>query len=307
MQLVLVSSIFPPDIGGPATHVADLRDELESRGHNITVLSLHDGRRTLRNPGLVRFPRWWPSPFRHIAVAAWLFRHRSEYESVYAAGLHPSAVLAARLSRHPVVVRVAGDPVWERARRLHRTSATFDEFQRSDQMSMRDGTVRRIRDWALTRASAIVTPNEYLADVVRRWLKGSGQVEVVPNGVRAPAHTPQRRRGRDETLRAIWIGRIIRTKNLDRVLEAVARAPNVTLEVIGDGPEKRALEARTKQLRVADRVTFLGPLVHSDVLKHLADAHVLGLLYQREGLSWLRQAPLHLSLTGLAAGLYLPS
>ena len=37
MRVVIVTGIFPPDIGGPATHASDLRDALVERGHRVVV------------------------------------------------------------------------------------------------------------------------------------------------------------------------------------------------------------------------------------------------------------------------------
>ena len=111
MRVVIVSGIFPPDIGGPATHSDDLRQELRERGHRVTVLTLWDGPCVSVRPGLIRFPRRWTWPVRQAAVASWLARHRDAYDTVYATGLHPAAVAGARLAGRPVVVKVVGDPV----------------------------------------------------------------------------------------------------------------------------------------------------------------------------------------------------
>ncbi|MGH2652384.1 MAG: glycosyltransferase, partial [Actinomycetota bacterium] len=108
LRLVLVTGIYPPDIGGPATHAGDLVHEFRQRDHRVVVVSHCDGLRERREPGSIRFPRRWPWPRRHAAVVSWLFRNRNRYDVVYAIGLHPSAVAGALMARRPVVVKVAG-------------------------------------------------------------------------------------------------------------------------------------------------------------------------------------------------------
>jgi glycosyltransferase involved in cell wall biosynthesis len=129
MRVVIVTGIFPPDIGGPATHAGDLQDELAGRGHTAIVVSLTDSPHVDERADLVRYPRRWPWPLRLVAVTWWLVRHRRTYDVVYATGLHPAATAGARLARRPVVAKVVGDPAWERARRLGLLTTAFDEFQ----------------------------------------------------------------------------------------------------------------------------------------------------------------------------------
>ena len=39
VKILIVSGIFPPDIGGPATYVPEVARELVGRGHEVTVLT----------------------------------------------------------------------------------------------------------------------------------------------------------------------------------------------------------------------------------------------------------------------------
>lgn len=61
-----------------------------------------------------------------------------------------------------------------------------------------------------------------------------------------------------ENWRFVFVGRLVRYKACDLVLQALAKVPNATLDVMGDGPERPALEALVHELGIADRVNFLG-------------------------------------------------
>ena len=67
-----------------------------------------------------------------------------------------------------------------------------------------------------------------------------------------------------------------RTKNVSGVLRAMAKAlaerPGLQLTVIGDGPDRHALEALAQELGLAEKVTFLGRLPNAAVLDHMAKA-----------------------------------
>ena len=56
----------------------------------------------------------------------------------------------------------------------------------------------------------------------------------------------------------VFAARLVLNKGLANVLHAVALLPNVSLLVIGDGPERKRSEALTKELGIASRVNFVG-------------------------------------------------
>ena len=78
--------------------------------------------------------------------------------------------------------------------------------------------------------------------------------------------------------RVVTAGRLIASKGMDDVLEAFARVakrcPDATLDVLGDGPERAALEARAEDLGIHEAVRFLGHVPHRDVVAHMAAAEV---------------------------------
>ena len=42
LNVLMITGIFPPDIGGPATYVPTMSSELVKRGHKLTVVTLSD-------------------------------------------------------------------------------------------------------------------------------------------------------------------------------------------------------------------------------------------------------------------------
>jgi glycosyltransferase involved in cell wall biosynthesis len=283
MRIALVTGIFPPDIGGPATHSADLREELSRLGHTVTVVTLWDGHGVATHPGLVRFPRRWPWPARMAAVMAWLMTNRNWYEVVYATGLQPAAVAGTRLARRPVVVKVVGDAAWERGRRLGLTGYDFDQFQEEPGGSARMRAMMWVQNWSLRHATAIMTPSEYLARVLEGWLDGPADVRVIANGVRQLV-SGQLAEVDNERLRTIFVGRLVAHKRVGVLLEALSATPGVSLEIVGDGPERARLEEQAKVLMVEDRVTFTGALPHHEVFERLTRANALLLVSDYEGL-----------------------
>jgi glycosyltransferase involved in cell wall biosynthesis len=302
MKVLVVSGIYPPDIGGPATHASDLVDELGRRGHRVGVLTLRDEPVPPHPAGVTSFPRHWPWPLRYAVGLSWLVSHRREYDVVYATGTPALAVVGSRLARRPVVLKVPGDPAWERSRRLGLTDLGFEEFQQAPPRHFRVHLMRALRSSAVRWADAVVTPSRALATAVGGWAEVS-EVRVVPNGVRLdPAGRPAPVDGDLEDgrppgpLRAVSVGRLVSNKGVDVLIDAVTAVEGVELDVVGSGPELDALRRRAARNGVADRVRFSGALPHALVLERLAQSDVFVSASSYEGLP-------HTHLEALAAGL----
>jgi glycosyltransferase involved in cell wall biosynthesis len=74
-------------------------------------------------------------------------------------------------------------------------------------------------------------------------------------------------------------------KGVDVLLDGCAelvRAGRVTLELVGDGPERPGLEKRAAKLGLGGGIVFRGWLSHAEVGERLRQAHVLGFPSIRE-------------------------
>jgi len=80
-----------------------------------------------------------------------------------------------------------------------------------------------------------------------------------------------------EPLRLLTVGYLERRKRVDLALRAVAasvrRRFDVQLEVAGDGTERAALEQLARELKIADRVRFLGDVPYDALPERYAAAH----------------------------------
>jgi glycosyltransferase involved in cell wall biosynthesis len=79
------------------------------------------------------------------------------------------------------------------------------------------------------------------------------------------------------------VGNLVPVKGHRLAIEALRRLPGATLLVIGDGPERRRLEAAAAGL--GERVRFLGALPHRELPQILARSDVMLLASEREGLA----------------------
>lgn len=98
-------------------------------------------------------------------------------------------------------------------------------------------------------------------------------VDVVDSGVSAKLRALPRMTHQGENLRFMCSGRTVDHKGIDLAIKAVARShPKVTLDIYGDGVERKSLEELVGKLGLADRVKFKGWLAeHNDLISRFAD------------------------------------
>ena len=269
MKIVVVSGIWPPDVGGPASHAPALAEALLEAGHTVEVVTTAD-----RTPAPRPYPLRWvargrPAPLRHLAVVREVRSAARGADRVYATTMVRRAALGAALARRPLVVKLVADEAYERERRAGRFAGTLEQFQ-AERGGLRVRLLRATRTAALRRASRVLVPSAYLRAIALGWSLDPARTTVVPNPApEVPVHPT-----RDEARAALGIegfalgvaGRLTEQKALEDTLAALARVPRVALLVLGDGPERAALERRAAQLDVSDRVRFLGAGTRDDVI-----------------------------------------
>lgn len=116
----------------------------------------------------------------------------------------------------------------------------------------------------LRRAAGVHTCNEEAGEILRR--KGfSGVVRNLGLGVEVDRFSPgegsarQRAAGpASEPLQVGYVGRLEPHKGVDVLIRAVAATPGVQLEIVGDGPDRAALECGAQVAGISDRVCFTG-------------------------------------------------
>ncbi|MGF1560567.1 MAG: glycosyltransferase family 4 protein [Geminicoccaceae bacterium] len=104
----------------------------------------------------------------------------------------------------------------------------------------------------------LIAPSSVMANIFAQH--GWPCQHVIPHAV--PAH--RRRQARSDTPLVAFAGRLTQEKGAGWLLKAVAQAdaalPGLRVEIIGDGPQRQALERLSGELGLADRVQFLGHL-----------------------------------------------
>jgi glycosyltransferase involved in cell wall biosynthesis len=283
-----LTSVFPvPDaaladgaaaydpVGGMQNHTGQLSAALDSLGFRQTVVTafrpsaprnqlLGERGRVIR----VGVPTRWVRQGYGPAAAAAVSAVRGRFDLVHAhlgedAAVLPVALAAARRWSAPLVVTVHLSP-----RHTLAVSGPRSAFLRVVGGGIETMTVRR--------AAAVITLTDRLAAVLRAGGVPTDRVHAIPSGVRIARYEEAVEPATLPRPAVVFVGRLHRQKGVDTLVTAVRRLPSDTmLTLVGDGPERRAIERQAREMGIAERVRITGFVPHADVPALLAAADVV--------------------------------
>jgi glycosyltransferase involved in cell wall biosynthesis len=279
LKVLIVSGIWPPDVGGPASHAPEVAAELIARGHEVEVVTNAEVAPAAEPYRVHWVPRRLPRGLRHLRAALLIARRAREADVVYSTGMVGRSALGTMVARRPIVQKLTSDPTYERSIRYGLYGGALDTFQGARGLRLR--ALRAARNFALRRATRIVIPSESLRDLALGWGIAPGRIDVLPNPVEAPSELGERdalrRRHGVQGPTLVFAGRLSVQKAVDVALNALTRVDDVDLVLAGDGPDAEKLRALSRELGLDGRARFLGPQPRRTVFELLraADAVVL--------------------------------
>jgi glycosyltransferase involved in cell wall biosynthesis len=274
---VIAIQAFRPHIGGAELQLERLVPYLADRGIRTEIITraVRGAPRRERIAGSVvrRTPVAGESPLAslvYVAVAlARILRGRSQIDLVHAHGaLSPGTIaLGARALGLPCLVTVLGTGPHGDLARLARKP------------------LGRVRARLLFRYAWFAALSADARKELIRHGVPDARILALPNGVDVAANRPAQAQERaqlrqelglpDRGFLGAFVGRLHPVKDVDTLLEATVRVPELTLLLVGDGPDRRRLAAKADQLGIADRVRFHGQSSRVADLLRAADAFLL--------------------------------
>lgn len=276
MRCLIVTGIFPPDIGGPATFTDAFSKWLGNRGHKSHVISLWNGNKVQFSIEKDLVPRSRRKFFRFLTVIRSVFRQIPKSDFLIATGLHEEVAFALRLRKKKSIARIVGDPVWERAKNSNRTFLNLRDFQKT-RLDLKSNFQRRLLVWSLNQYTVITCPSRELCELVVEW-GVSRPVRYIPNGIKIQ-ETQQVLKKYD----LIVVSRLVKWKNVDKVLE-VGEELKLRMLIIGDGPEMEILKRKSQS--ISANTEFLGEIPQQKIRNFLQQSKLFVQVSSYEGLSF---------------------
>ncbi|HWM33539.1 MAG TPA: glycosyltransferase [Pseudolysinimonas sp.] len=286
LRILIGADTFAPDVNGSATFTRALAAGLVSRGHEVHVMVPAHGKSgtfTEEHSGQkmtvhrVYSWRWYPHPWLRFMLP---WRVKANAERIVRA-VKPDVI---HFQSHIVVGRGLATAAEKYRIRLVGTNHTMPEnMLQHVQVLPRFmlGWLVKIqwssaRKW-FSKADELTAPTRRAADYFEKST-GLHNVHAISCGIDSSLYTPDFS-PRERNI-ITFLGRLDEEKHVDELLAAVARLDpelDVEVQIVGDGESRRGLEAKARELGVADRTRFLGKVSYPELKAALTRTTVFGM------------------------------
>lgn len=275
MNILTLNYEFPP-IGGGASPVSyDICKHLVSNGNKVTVVTMeyenlpkHEIRdgidiyrvECIRKHKAVCHP--WEQLSYIISAISFISNKKciSDFDIVHTHFIVPTGVVSLYLKRKygiPYIITAHGSDV------IGHNDKRFGLMYR---------LIKRPWSYILREAKAVVSPSEYLENLMKRSEKKANYI-CIPNGIDSNIFKPLQKKKS-----ILVMCRLQETKRVDVIIKAFAGAykDGWRLDIAGDGPELEKLQIIADELNILDKVNFYGWIQNKSAehLKMLGEASV---------------------------------
>jgi glycosyltransferase involved in cell wall biosynthesis len=266
-------------MSGVVRSVSTFRQQLTEMGHNVFVFAQHASAYEDTEPFIFRYPAI-EVPVNDYALPIPVSPFISE--------VLPILKLDVIHSHHPFLL---GQVAANKAKELHLPHVftfhtRYEEYSHYVPFSQ-ELTKRVIIDWVLgymEQCQHVITPSESMKQILEESGVSGHYITTIPTGIdvepfrQADGETVRHQREWGNDLVLISVGRLAKEKNFETLLvagaEVMRERDQVRLVLIGDGPERKALEELAGHLGIAPRVEFIGRVEFTEIPGYLRAADV---------------------------------
>jgi len=163
----------------------------------------------------------------------------------------------------------------------------------------RNFILRNIVSFMLDSSFAVIAQSSDTKNNCDKYYKLKNKISIVPLPYDIFDFKEARREdlGMKKDLKyAITVGRLVKRKGIDYLLRAVKKIDYLNAIIIGDGPEKEKWIKFSKELKINDRVKFLGRVDENKKFQYLNNSDVYVLSSLHEGLGIVLQEAMQVGL-----------
>lgn len=295
MKILLTTDTWTPTINGVVTSAVNLRAALTAQGHEVRVLTLSGSSHTCAKDGVTYLGSLdagviYPGARLRAPALNHAIRDLIDWcPDIVHSQCEFSTFAPARRIAHAV-----GAPL------IHTYHTVYEDYTHyfSPSRSMGRKMAALFTRMICASCDAVIAPTPKISHL----LTGYGvqcPVQVIPTGLdlqrfAVPQDAELRKQlglppqNENKTI-LLSLGRLAKEKNTAELIDAMCALPDAVLLIVGDGPERAALEKQAQAVGVADRVRFAGAVAPVDVPRYyaLGDAFVSASTSEAQGLTYI--------------------
>lgn len=265
-KILLISSEFPPNVGGIGNHAYNLAKSLSKEGYRVTVIAdIIDVAETelAAFEALQSFRINWIKR-KGFVLQTYLQRI---FKTLQLSDKTDQIICSGKFSLWLAILIRFFHPGKDLVAVVH-----------GSELDLKSSLPKKVTSFSLKRFNKIVSVSNYTARFLPATLSARIKRFVIHNGINCEefeATTSVKLPGEPAL---ITVGSVTERKGQENVINALpvllATYPNAAYHVVGKPVIKAALEKRAKQLQVNSRVRFYGAVDRKELLEKLSGADI---------------------------------
>ncbi len=263
MNILVLNYEYPPLGGGAAPVSRDISEQLAAAGNKVTVVTMgfenlpyHEN---ANGVDIYRLKCWrskksscmpWEQFTYIMAAKKFLREHLAEnhYDICHTHFIIPTGDVAKWVKDKyniPVVITAHGSDV--------------EGYNSKKYMRIMHVFLRPFWKDIVNHTYKVISPSKFLEGLMLKAYNRPDKYVLIPNGLEIERFEDAAQRNtKKKTI--LLMGRMQKYKNMQTALMAAAKIDlkDWEIKVLGDGPYREELENLVKELKISDKVTFLG-------------------------------------------------
>ncbi|MFH1559587.1 MAG: glycosyltransferase family 4 protein [Patescibacteria group bacterium] len=311
MKILIINHEYPPVGGGGGVFCRDLAQQWAKLGHKVDVIT--SNARGLKNKeriggvNIYRIFAGWRSDFQKARFlnlflfmvngsffSSWLFL-KKRYDLVnthFAVPSGPIGWIIQTIFRSPNILTLHGADIYDPSRLMS---------------GHRFFLIRWAVAMLINKSTCTIASTREIKNRANQYFKIRKNIKIIPLGFNpssAPVNSlnPPKNYESGGPLKLITTSRLVKRKNLPLLLQAIAQLKKqVSLTIIGAGPEEKNLKQKIKTLGLKNQIKFLGSVNENLKYRELAAAHLYISTATHEGFGLTFLEAMHCGLPVIAS------
>ena len=309
MKILLTSDWYKPIVNGVVTSVVNLKKELEERGHEVKVLTLSPTYESYRKENVYYIKSLNLEMIYPNARAVLPHVERFIQELI---DWKPDIVHSqCEFMTFSYAVKISKKCKCPLLHTYHTIYEDYIHYLPGGLSSYKLGAafekkiVAQLSRSILNKTNQVIVPTEKVEKILEKY-EVEEPISVIPTGIDLKNFQSRMTEKECENLKKYWniplenkvlvsVGRLAKEKNLEEILNYFARLiyeeekQNLTLLIVGDGPDRERLEKISESLSLTGKVIFTGMVNPQDVgiYYQLGDVFVCASNSETQGITYI--------------------
>tara|TARA_Y100000589_G_scaffold164083_1_gene155941 strand:+ start:2344 stop:3444 length:1101 start_codon:yes stop_codon:yes gene_type:complete len=284
-RILIITGIYPPDIGGPATFANELFSFINFKKDYVKVITLcKEDYLNIEELNIFKINRNINKFLRTIKLILTIRKHSKNIESTICCGLIFETFIGQLGLKNKKIYRFVGDSIWEKY-----LSTSQGNIYAKQNLSFFLRFLFFCRNNILNSFDLIITPSNYLQKYLIKNIKNR-EIKIINNFTDFKINENidknyYEKQFPENGLNFITLSRLVKWKNIDILIKAFKDLEGYNLHIFGLGPELESLKKQVKQ-SLSKNIFIRGSINRSYAFKALLNCDCFVQLSTYEGMSF---------------------